>query len=80
MPLRMSIPLPGPFTYSARIGGGRRGSAGKFWYWLLIGWWAVPLWLLLKWTSLAVWWTGVGMWKLGVLLVALVAGDRRPTA
>jgi hypothetical protein len=48
MPLRLSIPLPGPFSYSTRVGRRRSGSggAGKVLYWLVIGWWFVPCWWL----------------------------------
>lgn len=40
MPLNLHIPLPGPFSYNKRIGGGYRrksGEHGAMW-WLLVGW------------------------------------------
>lgn len=51
MPFHLHIPLPGPFSYSTRIGGRRRGNSnGGVLFWLFIGWWLVPPWLIMKWT------------------------------
>ena len=68
MPLRMSIPLPGPFSYSTRIGG--KGSSNAA-YWLLIGWWLVPMVLMLKWSYLLMAW-------MTVYAVLLCRGETRP--
>lgn len=49
MPFRLHIPLPGPLSFSRRIGGGahRAGAHGVLW-WLCIGcWWYPTKWLLL---------------------------------
>jgi hypothetical protein len=70
MPFRLSIPLPGPFSYSRRIGGGK-GSGQALLFWLLIGWWLIPSWLPLKWTVLGLVW-------LAVFGSGLARGDRRP--
>jgi hypothetical protein len=45
MPLYVSAGLPGPFRYVRRVDGG-----GSVAYWLLIGFWWVPL----KWCLIAV--------------------------
>lgn len=60
MPLYISAPLPGPFRYSARVGGGK--TAGGLFYWLLIGWWWVPL----KWMFIGMYYLVVLAWKLAV--------------
>lgn len=59
MPFYLHVPLPGPFSYSTRIGGSRRRGRsilGPAAYWVLIGWWLLPAWLVTKWTLLAVVW------------------------
>jgi hypothetical protein len=75
VPFHLNIPLPGPFSYSARLGGRRRrrggGSASTGLYWLVIGWWLVPLWLLMKWTVLGTIW-------LFVYAYSMVRGNFRP--
>jgi hypothetical protein len=79
MPFHLSIPLPGPFSYSRRIGGRRRrrssgssgGSNGQATYWLLIGWWLVPSYLILKWTVIGTIW-------LFVYAVSAARGNLRP--
>lgn len=48
MPLYISAGLPGPFRYVKRIGG--RGLT----FWLLLGWWAVPLVWFAKWLAIAI--------------------------
>lgn len=71
MPLNLSIPLPGPFTYTTRLGG--RGGAT---WWLLVGWWFKPLvWLLyaLLWSVVVV---CVLTWQLLVLAARQVSAAR----
>jgi hypothetical protein len=76
VPFHLSIPLPGPFSYSRRIGGRRRGRSGsggggQAMYWLLIGWWLIPTWLLMKWTVIGTIW-------LCVYAVSAARGNLRP--
>lgn len=80
MPFHLHVPLPGPFSYSHRLGGRRRpASAGpsaarSLLYWLLIGWWWVPV----KYSCLLMWWlckySVVGI----VALAGLVGGTGAP--
>lgn len=65
MPFRLNVPLPGPLSYSRRIGGGahRAGAHGALW-WLLIGCWWFPI----KWITFGVAWCYVITARLSVLL------------
>lgn len=74
MPFHLHIPLPGPFSYSTRLGERRRrggASSGSALYWLLIGWRLLPTWLIPKWTALGSVW-------LCVYGYGLATGNTRP--
>lgn len=70
MPLNLSVPLPGPFSYSKRLSGGhQKGGPGLIW-WLFVGLWWVPLkWLLvgLVWVTVAMCRVTVALCRAGVL-------------
>ena len=65
MPLNLSIGLPGPFTYSKRLGrtDGRHGAT----WWLFVGWWWKPL----VWLLYALCWSVYAVTVLTVRLVVL---------
>jgi hypothetical protein len=54
MRLRVSIPLPGPFSLSTSIGGcsAAKGIGGIFALAVLIPWWSLKLFVYLGWWSL----------------------------
>lgn len=70
MPFSLHVPLPGPFSYSRRLGGRSRSTGHGPAFWVLVGWWWYPiawvmwgLWLIMKYTAvgtvaLARWVTG----------------------
>lgn len=67
MGFNLNVPLPGPFTYSRRLGRGGRAGHGVAW-WVLIGsWWKPIVWLTV---SLA--WLVVVTWKLCALLLTTI--------
>lgn len=56
MPFHLHIPLPGPFSYSRRLGNRSRHTSSSnrsVLFWVFLGWWIYPLVYLF-----------VGIWKL----------------
>jgi hypothetical protein len=77
MPLYLRVPLPGPISYSTRIGGRRRRGRGSgpdtstTAWWLIVGWWWVPM----RWTIVLIWGLTLALVRLTVSSVR--AGSAR---
>jgi hypothetical protein len=52
VPFNLHIPLPGPLSYNARLGGGGKGELSKAIYWILVA----PIWYPIKWMVLGMVW------------------------